>query len=89
MKLLSIDTIPGQEFEALGMVKDGFEKPGLKMKYENLLSDKGVKPAPEFAASAESEAAASDNSASSGSAATGVPKVSRSSCPKARNGASS
>ena len=36
--------------EALGMVKDGFEKPGLKMKYESLLSEKGVKPAPEFAA---------------------------------------
>ena len=55
--------------EALDLVKEGFEKPGLKMKYENLLSDKGVKPAPEFAASAGSEAAVSDNSASSGSAA--------------------
>ena len=53
--------------EALDLVKEGFEKPGLKMKYENLLSDKGVKPAPEFADGIESGAATSDNAASSGS----------------------
>ncbi|WP_274968433.1 YfgM family protein [Succinimonas amylolytica] len=40
--------------EALGMVKEGFEKPGLKMKYESLLAEKGVKPAPEFVAAAAS-----------------------------------
>ena len=53
--------------EALDLVKEGFEKPGLKMKYENLLSDRGVKPAPEFADGIESGAATSDNAASSGS----------------------
>ncbi len=51
--------------EALDLVKEGFEKPGLKMKYENLLSDKGVKPAPEFADGEQAGPAASDSSASS------------------------
>ena len=61
--------------EALDLVKEGFEKPGLKMKYENLLSEKGVKPAPEFAVSAESEAAASDNSGASGNEAAASESV--------------